>query len=258
MSQTWDPLLYARAARFVSDFGEALIALLDPKPGERILDLGCGDGVLTAKLLATGAHVVGVDASAAMVRAAQQRGIDARLMRGEDLTFEAEFDAVFSNAALHWMKPPTSVVGGIRRALKPGGRLVLEMGGAGNNASLLEDLNPLLRERGLDGPALSPWYFPTADEYCGLLRDNGLIVDLAELFPRPTPLPGDITDWFDSFCGAFLAAIPERDRQAFKDELARRLAPGLKDDQGRWTMDYVRLRVLAHLPSEFPAGHGLP
>jgi trans-aconitate methyltransferase len=254
MSQAWDPVLYARAARLLSDFGEALIALVAPKPGERILDLGCGDGVLTEKLVATGARVVGIDASPAMVEAAQRRGIDARLTRGEDLAFEAEFDAVFSNAALHWMKPPATVIQRVRRALRPGGRLVLEMGGAGNNASLLDGLYSLLRERGLDGPALSPWYFPSADEYSGLLRDSGFVVDLAELFPRPTPLPGDITDWFDSFCGAFLAAIPETDRQEFKVELARRLAPRLQDDEGRWTMDYMRLRVCAHVPSgELPA-----
>jgi len=249
MSQTWDPLLYARAARFVSDFGEPLVAMLAPKPGERVLDLGCGDGALTAKLVAMGVSVVGVDASPAMVEAARQRGIDARLMRGEELTFEREFDAVFSNAAVHWMKPPARVAHGIRRALRPGGRMIVELGGAGNNATLDHELYPLLRERGLDGAALSPWYFPTADEYRALLERTGFIVDLAELFPRPTRLPGDITEWFDSFCGAFLAAIPEAERQPFKAELAHRLAPKLRSHEGKWTMDYVRLRVAAHLPN---------
>ena len=161
MTQRWDPNRYATSARFVAELGEPLIGLLAPKPGERILDLGCGDGALTEKIVATGATVVGVDASAEMVVAARARGLDARVMDGQSLGFDHEFDAVLSNAALHWMRQPDAVLKGVRRALKPGGRLVAEFGGAGNVASVAEALIEALGRRGIDGRALVPWYYPT-------------------------------------------------------------------------------------------------
>src|SRR5579862_57880 len=130
-SQTWDPDSYARNARFVSDLGAPVVELLAPRPGERILDLGCGDGALTAKLVALGCDVVGVDASAAQVDAARRIGLDARVGDGNLLNFDAEFDAVFSNAAIHWMNRPDDVIAGVSRALKPVGRFVGEFGGYG-------------------------------------------------------------------------------------------------------------------------------
>jgi trans-aconitate methyltransferase len=246
MTQSWDPDSYARTARFVSDFGEPVVALLAPRPGERILDLGCGDGALTARLVTSGARVLGVDASPAMVEAARGRGIDAQVMRGQELPFDGEFDAVFSNAAIHWMKPPERVAAAMRRALKPGGRMVAELGGAGNNAILLTELYPALARRGLDGPSLNPWYFPTTDEYRLVLQESGFRIDTIDLFSRPTPLPGDLADWLETFGGVFLQAISPAERSAFKAELADRLAPKLRGADGTWTMDYVRLRVAAH------------
>src|SRR5512142_2028530 len=130
--QTWDPERYARNARFVADLGMPVVELLAPKSGERILDLGCGDGALTEKLVAMGCTVVGVDGSAEQVAAARARGLDCHVMDGEQLTFNNEFDAVFSNAALHWMKRADAVIAGVWRALKPGGRFVAECGGHGN------------------------------------------------------------------------------------------------------------------------------
>ncbi len=143
-----------------------MLELLDPKPGERILDLGCGDGVLTEKIVAAGAAVVGVDASAEMIDAARRRGLDARVGDGAQLGFAREFDAVFSNAALHWMKrDPDAVIAGVARALKPGGRFAGELGGHGCVAAITVALFAVLARRGASGSLESPWYFPTVADY---------------------------------------------------------------------------------------------
>lgn len=157
----WNPELYIRDASFVPALGGDVLALLAAQPGERILDLGCGDGALTARIAEAGARVTGADASPAQIAAARARGLDARVIAGESLPFEAEFDAVFSNAALHWMVKADAVVAGVFRALKPGGRFVAEMGGAGNIATLLEAILASLDARGVDGRPAVPWFFPT-------------------------------------------------------------------------------------------------
>jgi len=247
-AQRWDPARYARNAAFVAELGEPLLDLLRPVAGERILDLGCGDGALTAKLAASGADVVGVDASAEQVAAARARGLDARVMDGEALAFESEFDAVLSNAALHWMKRADAVIDGVWRALKPGGRFVAEMGGAGNVATITEALIAALDRRGIDGAAAMPWYFPTADEQRRRLAARGFDVRSAELFRRPTPLPGDIVDWLETFAESFSGRLAAADRPAFLAEVADVLAPRLQDAAGRWTADYVRLRFVAVKP----------
>jgi trans-aconitate methyltransferase len=247
MTQRWNPKCYATSARFVAELGEPLVGLLAPKAGERILDLGCGDGALTEKLAATGATVVGVDASPEMVAAARARGLDARVMDGQSLDFDREFDAVLSNAALHWMRQSDAVLKGVRRALKPGGRLVAEFGGAGNVASVAEALIETLSRRDIDGRALVPWYYPTPEQYRRLLEANGFAVDSIELIPRPTPIPGELADWLDTFAGSFLSAVPMSERDAVKREVAERLAPKLRDRSGKWILDYVRLRVVAHI-----------
>ncbi len=158
--QTWDPERYARNARFVADLGMPVVELLAPQPGERILDLGCGDGVLTEKLVAMGCQVVGVDSSAELIKAAQARGLDARVLDGQRLTFEDEFDAVFSNAALHWMKRADDVIAGVWQALKPGGRFVAECGGHKCVATIETALLDALKRRGIEGKNINPWYFP--------------------------------------------------------------------------------------------------
>jgi trans-aconitate methyltransferase len=247
-SQTWDPDSYARNARFVSDLATAVVELLGPRTGERILDLGCGDGVLTAKLAAMGCRVLGVDASAAQVRAAGDRGLEARVMDGERLDFDSEFDAVFSNAALHWMRRPDHVIAGVWRALKPGGRFVAEMGGSGNVAKIKAALLNALARRGIEGNKLDPWYFPTVEDYSARLAAAGFIVEHAVLVPRPTALPGDLSAWLESFAQNFTAALPPTDRAAFIEEVRRSLQPQLCDKQGRWRADYVRLRFRAVKP----------
>src|SRR5262249_23222673 len=144
--------------------------------GERILDLGCGDGVLTERIVTVGAAVVAVDAAPDMVAAARARGIDARLIAGQNLPFDHEFDAVFSSAALHWMRPPEDVLAGIRRALKPGGRFVGEMGGHNNTAAIIVALTAVLARRGIDARQINPWYFPSAAAYRSKLEEAGFTV----------------------------------------------------------------------------------
>ena len=246
-TQSWDPERYARNARFVAELGAPLVALLAPRAGEHILDLGCGDGALSVELMAAGATVVGVDAGADMVAAAKALGVDAHVGDGQALTFDNAFDAVFSNAALHWRRDADAVVSGVKRALKPGGRFVAEFGGAGNVANVMGALVAALERRGIDGRARSPWYFPTPETYREKLEGHGFTVVSIALIPRPTPLPGDIRDWLETFCESFLGGVPAAERAALKDEAATALEATNRDADGGWLVDYVRLRVAAHI-----------
>jgi trans-aconitate methyltransferase len=245
--QEWDPARYADNARFVSDLGMPVVDLLAPLPGERILDLGCGDGALSVAITERGAEVIGVDASDAMVNSAIDAGIDAYVVDAERLAFTGEFDAVFSNAALHWMRRPDDVIGGVVRALRPNGRFVGELGGHGCVAAVTTALIAALARRGIDGAARIPWYFPTPEDYSERLERQGFVVQEMLHFPRPTPIPGDILGWLDTFAGPFLAGIDSP--EAVKTEAAELLRPSLRDDRGRWTIDYVRLRFSAVLSS---------
>jgi SAM-dependent methyltransferase len=244
-TQKWDPQSYARNARFVSDLGGAVVELLAARAGERILDLGCGDGVLSAKLAAMGCDVIGVDASPAQIQATQKLGVKARVVDAEHLNFEAEFDAVFSNAALHWMRNADAVIEGVHRALRPGGRFVAEMGGYGCVETIKRALIEALDRRGVDGQAASPWYFPTVEDYSARLNNRGFTINYIALIPRPTPLPGDVTAWLETFAQSFTAALPQADRLAYLAEVQQALRPKLRDFHGRWTADYVRLRFWA-------------
>lgn len=249
-AQEWNSSRYAENARFVSDLGQPVLDLLSPQPGERILDLGCGDGALTEKIVAAGAEGVGVDASADMIAAAKQRGLNVRVADAFSLDFISEFDAVFSNAALHWMKhDPDAVLRGVQRALKPGGRLVAEMGGFGNVAAITVALCATLDTYGVTDPAaLVPWYFPTPDQYRERLENAGLQVDYIELIARPTALPTGMRGWLETFAIPFTKTLAEENRSAFLDDVTEKLRPVLCDGKGRWTADYVRLRFVARKP----------
>jgi len=251
-SQQWSSSRYEKNARFVSDLGEPVLELLNPQPGERILDLACGDGALTEKIIARGAEVVGVDGSADMVAAAQKRGIDARVVDAYQLDFTTEFDAVFSNAALHWMKrDPDAVIQGVRRALKPGGRFVAEMGGHGNVAAITVALCATLENHGVkDSAAMLPWYYPSPDEYRERLEQAGFKIEYIELIPRPTPLPTGMRGWLETFVIPLTHSVPKESREDFLDEVTERLRPVLCDSSGRWTADYVRLRFKARLTGD--------
>jgi trans-aconitate methyltransferase len=243
--QQWDPQTYAKHARFVSDLGAGVVDLLAPRRGERILDLGCGDGALTKKLVAAGAEVVAVDASVEQVAAACARGLDARVARGEALPFAAEFDAVFSNAALHWMRDADAVLASVHRALRPGGRFVAEMGGAGNVAAIRAALAEAIDRRGIDGRTLDRLFLPTADGHRARLEAHGFAVRTITLFARPTPLPGELAAWLETFAQSFLRALPLEERPHLIEEVSTALRPRLYDAQRGWVADYVRLRFAA-------------
>jgi trans-aconitate methyltransferase len=246
-AQEWNSSRYAQNARFVSDLGQPVLDLLNPQPGERILDLACGDGALTEKIVTAGADVLGVDASPDMIAAAKKRGLNAQIADGYSLAFNSEFDAVLSNAALHWMKrDPDAVIAGVHRSLKPGGRFAAEMGGFGNVATITVALCATLERFGIaDPPAFNPWYFPSADEYRDRLERAEFQVEYIELIPRPTPLPAGMRAWLETFAIPFTKALLETKRSEFLDEVTEKLRPALCDYRGNWTADYVRLRFLA-------------
>jgi trans-aconitate methyltransferase len=245
MSQAWSPSAYARDARFVSELATPVVELLSPRPGERILDLGCGDGVLSRKLADMGCIVIGVDSSPDMIKAAVKLGLDARVVDGQELAFCEEFDAVFSNAALHWMTRPDDVIAGVRRALKPGGRFVGEFGGHGNIETVLRALRKALHKRGIAFNEINPWYFPTVEEYRARLEAQSMDVCMCELIPRPTRLSTHIVNWLKVFARRFLDVIPETEHEAFLREVSTYCMGELRNSDGHWILDYVRLRFAA-------------
>ncbi len=245
MQQTWDASLYADKGRFVALLAEPLVQALNPKAGESILDLGCGDGYLTQRLAASGAIVLGVDNSPQMVAAAKERGVDARCMSGEALPFDQQFDAVFSNAALHWMSDHDAVLQGVHRALKPGGRFVAECGGQGNIAAIRVALLAVLTPRGIPPERIENNYFFSPAEYRARLQSHGFLVDEISLIPRPTPLPFGMAEWLETFRSSVLAPLPAEERPEAIEQIVALLKPVLCDQEGNWFADYVRLRFLA-------------
>jgi SAM-dependent methyltransferase len=241
--QVWSADGYAEHARFVADLGSPVLDLLDPRPGEHVLDIGCGDGALTAKIVQAGAEVVGIDSSPDLIAAARRAGIDARFIDARELAFEGAFDAVFSNAALHWVGEPDRVLQGVKRALRPAGRFVGEFGGHGNVAAIRTALAAVLQARGLG--VASPWYFPTADEYSRRLRAHGFAIGTIAIIPRPTPLPTGLRGWLETFANPFVAGVGASARSEILDAVSTLLAPILCDGDGRWTADYIRLRFAA-------------
>ena len=242
-AQQWNAADYASHARFVSDLGTPVLGLLQPQAGERILDIGCGDGALTEQLAAQGSLVIGIDTSAEMLAAARARGLDVRLVDAQALPFVGEFDAVFSNAVLHWIPDLTPVLSGVHRALRPHGRFVGEFGGHGCVAAVCTALRAVAARHGLE--LKLPWNYATVDDFEASLAATGFEPLFVRLVPRPTPLPSGMAAWLRTFAGWAFDALPEAQREAAFDEIVELLRPALCDSRGRWTADYIRLRFAA-------------
>lgn len=243
--QRWSASDFAKNGRFIHDMAGPIFALLAPKPGERILDLGCGDGTLTAEIEAAGADVLGIDASEELLAVARMKGLSVKKIDAHALDYVQEFDAVFSNAALHWMQAPDLVIEGVARALRPGGRFVGELGGHGNVAAIATAIRAVVKARGGDPEHAVRWYFPTMEEYGALLSEHGFAVREMALVPRSTPLKADMQGWLGTFCRFFFDQFEEPDRSAVLAEVLELLKPSLCDTEGRWTVNHIRLRFSA-------------
>ncbi|KAJ3107619.1 hypothetical protein HDU97_003613 [Phlyctochytrium planicorne] len=255
---SWDPQTYRSQAAFVPELANDIIALLNPQEGETILDIGCGEGSLTTKFAKPaseggfGCNVAGIDFSQEMIDCARKTvdpkwKVEFKACDAQDpasyTELKGQFDAVFSNAALHWMnRDPPAVVRGARSALKDGGRFACEMGGACNIAAVHVALLAVARRYGGNN-SMSPWYFPTKEEYKRLLEENGFRVVYIESVPRPTPLPKGMRSWLDTLATTFFKTFPPEIHDKMKEEVCEELKPVLCDSSGNWTADYVRLRA---------------
>lgn len=239
----WDASDYAKVGSFVAELGAAALDLLDPEPGERILDIGCGEGTLTKKIMARGATVLGVDASPEMISAARANGVDALLLAAEDMQFFAEFDAAFSNATLHWILHKEQAARAIFRALKPGARFAGEMGGEGNIARLQQTVDEEMILRGYIPPVDAHNWYPAPEDFAAVYEAAGFSEIDARLIQRPTPLRHGVAAWVTTFRKGWLerAGVPEQERAD--------LAASVADRFGSGPADYVRLRFIMRKPA---------
>jgi SAM-dependent methyltransferase len=251
MTQTWNAEAYGAHGAFVHELAGGVLEWFAPRAGEHILDLGCGDGQLTQRIAATGASVVGVDSSPAMVAAARGRGVVADEASAEALPYPAaEFDAVFSNAALHWMRDQDAMMAEVRRVLRPDGRFVAEMGGHGNIGAVRVALMGVLARHGYGDREDGVNYYPTPEGYARRLARHGFGVERMALIPRPTPLgAGGMSAWLRTFRSGVIDGLPEALRETVVDETVALLEPALRDEDGNWIADYVRLRFIARAES---------
>lgn len=246
--QAWSAEGYVQHASFVSVLGHEVLSLLDPKPGEAVLDLGCGDGALAERITEAGARVTGLEPDPSMASAARARGLDLFEQDAHDPFGTAEYDAIFSNAALHWMREPERVLANAHAALRPGGRLVAEQGGFGNVAAVVTALHGALGSLGHTVPERGPWDFPRPEAQQARLEAAGFTVTSMVLVPRPTPLPTGIAGWLETFAAPYFAHLPQ-DAHALVLARTQALLTPLRDHEGGWWADYVRLRFVAEKPA---------
>jgi SAM-dependent methyltransferase len=249
MTQAWNPRSYRENAAFVHGLAGGVLEWLAAQPGERLLDIGCGDGQLTRRIVDAGASVVGVDSSPEMVTAARALGIKTEIASAEALPHaDRSFDAVFSNAALHWVRDQDAMMAEVRRVLKPGGRFVAEMGGHGNIAAIRVGLMAVLARHGFADREDGVNYYPTPEGYTRRLARHGFTMEQIALIPRPTPLPeSGMRGWLNTFRRGVLDGLPEALRETVVEETVALLEPALCDEDGNWTADYMRLRFIAKI-----------
>lgn len=245
-SSKWKSADYTTTGSFVAAHGAAVFELLDPKPGERTLDVGCGDGALTVQIAEAGADVLGLDASEDLLETAKGRGLNVVLGDASRMEFNEEFDAVFSNAVLHWVLDAKGAAESMFRALKPGGRLAIEFGGFGNIAAMRTALNAVLIKRGYEDLP-DDHYYPTAETYAALLESVGFGEVDAKIIPRQTHLEAGMEAWYKTFRSGLLEIldVPADDYAEIFAEAAELVKPMLYDKDTGWWADYVRLRVTA-------------
>jgi SAM-dependent methyltransferase len=239
----WNAIDYARVGGFVAELGGAALDLLDPRPGERILDIGCGEGTLTRKIIERGATVLGIDNSPEMIAAARDKGIDALLLAAEDMQFFAEFDSAFSNATLHWVLEKEQAARAIFRALKPGGRFAGEMGGEGNLQKLRDALDEELIIRGFAPPVEASNWYASPEEFAFVYEAAGFEQIDARLIERPTTIEHGVSEWVTTFRRGWLerAEVSEPERAEIAAKVAERV--------GSNVADYVRLRFVMRKPA---------
>ncbi|WP_415397007.1 class I SAM-dependent methyltransferase [Sulfurimonas sp. CS5] len=240
----WNADKYNKHADFVSNLAFPVIELLNPQENEKILDLGCGDGTLAVEIEKFNSKVTAVDLSESMIMKAKEKGIQASIMSATELTFENEFDAVFSNAVLHWVKEADTSIKKISISLKKNGRLIAEFGGYGNIKFLTEAMQEIFNKHKEFGKFNNPWSFPKDSEYKKLLENNNFNVEYIELIPRPTKID-DISNWLDIFANGIIANLTQEQQKQFKDEVREVLKPKIYSEKDGWTADYVRLRLKA-------------
>jgi len=240
----WNPQSYNKHTHFVSKLALPVVELLAPKEGEYILDVGCGEGTLAVEIAKYGAKVIGIDSSEAMVIEAKEKGLEAYVGSVTDLPYDEVFDAIFSNAVLHWVKDARTAIKNIAKSLKPGGRFVVEFGGEGNVKHLIGAMETVFAAHPEFGMFEHPWYFPSVSEYRRLLEEEGFEVTYIELIPRPTPID-DIANWFDIFCNGVTVHLSSKQYRMFIAEVKELLESTNYSEENGWSADYVRLRMRA-------------
>lgn len=248
MRDQWNASEYDIHAGFVSQLAQELLDDLVACQGEKILDLGCGNGELALILQQQGCIVTGIDSSISQVNAARENGVEVCLLKAEEMEFTSYFDAVYSNAAMHWMLRQEEVIDRVFNSLIPGGRFVVEMGGSGNIATIYQALTKRLAAMGIDFRTLDPWVFPSVEEHKTRLEQAGFIVNKCSLRERPTVLPTDVKGWFKVFGTSILPEFSSERLEKLIDELVEDCRLQMFDNSGRWTVDYVRLNSIAIRP----------
>ncbi len=243
-TNNWNADKYNKHADFVSNLATPVVDLLNPIENEKILDLGCGDGTLAVEIKKFNIKVIAVDLSKSMVKKTKEKNIEAYVMSATELNFNNEFDAVFSNAVLHWVKDSKIAINKINTSLKNNGRFIAEFGGYGNIKFLTDAMQKVFNNHQEYGVFNNPWYFPSDKDYKKLLEDNGFKVEYIELIPRPTSID-DISNWLDIFANGIVSHLTNEQQLNFKQEVREILKPKIYTEKNGWVADYVRLRFKA-------------